>query len=225
MPGVFQAIARIPVGLWVMIIQVFLYIDASWIYGPFAAQVRDILSIYFILFLVVFVSLGTKLPTLNSKKESLRNFMFMFIVGVIVMMTLGSFLKGQGSLTGQFASIEVEAVAIAYGFMFLHGFVKAYIEELVFRYAIPAALNLKGRLEIYAAIISSVLFGIFHTAVAAMSATAFAPLTIIYLSLLGLVFYYIAKRFGIMGSTGFHFAYNLGVLGLLPLFFGGAGGG
>lgn len=222
---VWKAVSNVSIGFWIMIIQVFLWINATWIYGPFADQVRNILQIYFILFLVVYVSAGLKLPTLrtgNKSNESLRNFLFMFVAGMIIMQILHPFLSSAQLAVGQFASVEVEAAAVAFGFMFLHGFVKAYIEEAVFRYAIPTLIGLKGKLEVYGAVISSVLFGAFHISVAMMSGTAPAWWTIIYLSALGMVFYAIYKRFGISGSTGFHFAYNLGVLGLLPMFIGGA---
>jgi len=216
MVSAIQALSRIPVGFWVMLIQVFLWVNADWIYGPFAEGVKSILQIYFILFLVTYVSLGMKLPTLDRRKETLRNFMFTFIVTALFMVAVFPQF-----LAGQVASIEPEAIAIAYGFVFFHGFVKAYVEEVVFRFAIPMAMQLKGGLEIYAAIISSVLFGMFHMSVAFLSGNPYPVWMMVYLSLLGMVFYAVYKRFGVMGSVGCHLSYNLGVLGVLPMLISG----
>jgi membrane protease YdiL (CAAX protease family) len=146
----------------------------------------------------------------------MANFLLMFVITAVFMTTVFPLV-----VLKQAASIEPEAIAIAYGFVFFHGFVKAYVEEIVFRYAIPFALNLKGSLEIYGALISSVLFGIFHMSVAFLSNNPYPVWMMFYLSLLGMVFYFIYKKSGIMGSTGAHFAYNLGVLGVLPALIGG----
>lgn len=223
--GALRALSNIPIGVWILILQAFLWIDASWIYGPFAAQVQQVLQIYFILFLIVFVSLGLKIPTLDKRRENLFNFFILFIIGVVIMTVISPILSSGELAAGQFTSAEVNAVSIAFGFMFLHGLVKAYIEELVFRYAIPTAIlgGIKQRtdnINVYAMIISSILFGVFHIAVDSLGGTAFPWYAVIYLSILGGVFYVISQRFGIMGSTAFHFAYNLGVLGMLPKLFG-----
>jgi hypothetical protein len=212
--NILSVLGKVPVGFWVLIIQAFLWINANWIYGPFAANVKEILQIYFIVFLLVYVSLGLKLPTLNRERETLANFMFMFIITAIIMVT--AFSAALPGMLAFVASVEPEAVAIAYGFVFFHGFVKAYIEEVIFRYAVPMAMKLNGKLNVYGAIISSVMFGVFHMSVAFLSGNPYPVWMMIYLSLLGLVFYAVATRFGIMGSTGAHFAYNLGVLGVLP---------
>ena len=110
------------------------------------------------------------------------------------------------------ASIET-----ALGFGALHAFVKAYIEESVFRDALPKA----GLGDV----ISNVLFGMFHLAVLTTVGgltylQALLPITV--LIILGLVWAGVRNIYGIMGSTGSHFAWNLFAYGALPrIFMGG----
>jgi hypothetical protein len=119
-------------------------------------------------------------------------------------------------------SIEASvAVQMAFGFGFLHAFVKAFNEEVIFRQILPIVAGLGD-------IISNVLFGIFHIAVVISQLsllkmpvtfwTVAAPVGI--LVVLGFLWAKIRDRFGLMGATGSHFAYNLGVMQLLPKVFG-----
>ena len=111
---------------------------------------------------------------------------------------------------------EVESgLTLALGFGFLHAMVKAFNEELIFRDALPSIIGGKAKL-LYVDIVSSVAFGAFHFAVSGASLLVMA-----FLSVLGFIWSQVYRRFGLMGSTGSHFAYNLAALGVLSKVFGG----
>jgi hypothetical protein len=117
----------------------------------------------------------------------------MFIITVLIMSPLG-WIGG--------ATAEV-AVVVASGFGLLH-FFKAYIEEVVW------AGTINKYMGVY---YSSVTFMLFHVTVKVLSASMnFLPILI--LGGLRFLWDYMAKRYGIMGSTGSHFGYNTIISGL-----------
>ena len=197
---------RLTVGILVTLIQLFLYINADWIYGPYADQARNVLLAYFILTTVVLASFAVKLPTLDVGEKGLYNFFVGFVLTSVFMLLIPK------ALQARLASIETTAMALGFGL--LHGFVKAYNEEIVFRGILPKALG--GGL--YADVLSNILFGLFHLAVTGASLPA-----IFLLSILGMIWAFIRNRIGLMGSTGSHFAYNLGVMGVLDKIFSPGG--
>lgn len=191
---------KLAVGIVILIAQLFLYINAEAIYGVYADTVRNIMLAYFMLLAMFSPFVIPILLKLNL--DDIPGFSIGFILTAIVMLII-PFAR----ITG-----EVEkGITLALGFGFLHALVKAFNEEVLFRAVFP---RIMGN-TIWAGIISSILFGIFHLAVTGVSIIA-----VIFLSCLGFVWYLVYKRFGLMGSTGSHFAYNLAVLGVLPTLIG-----
>src|SRR3990167_8588251 len=116
----------ISIGIIVAIIQVFLLINANFIYGQFAPQVVSVLTVYFFLFLIIALPIGAKIPLEREGQKAIQGFVIAFIVTAAVMTVLPQLIVKAASL---------EFVTLSLGFGLLHGFVKAYIEEVVFRYA------------------------------------------------------------------------------------------
>jgi len=198
---------RFAVGIFILLAQLFLFINAEAIYGPYAGIVKDVMLAYFML-------LGILSPfviqvLLRIGLQDIPAFSLLFIATSVIMLILPT-IKG---VTG-----EVEkGITLALGFGLLHGIVKAFNEEVIFRGVLPKLMGDRGKgINYIAGIASSLAFGIFHLAV-----TGVNWLAMIFLSCLGFIWYLIYKRYGIMGSTGSHFAYNLAALGVLPQLLGG----
>ena len=198
----------VSIGIIVAVIQVFLLINADFIYGEFVNQVRFVLTLYFFLYLIMVSPLGKKLPTFTQGPQAIQNFIIGFIITAAVMTVIPLFLVKASSL---------EFVTLSLGFGLLHGFVKAYIEEIVFRYALPIAFG-------FGDIISSILFASFHISVIVLSGAAGLGFDMVFrfilLFALGMIWSFTRNRLGILASVGSHFSYNLFVLGAIPSFFG-----
>ena len=195
----------VSIGLIVALIQVFLLINASFIYGQYAPQVVQVLSVYFFLFLIIALPIGFKLPIFKERPKVIQNFIIAFIITAALMTILPTIIVKTASL---------EFITLSLGFGLLHGFVKAYIEEVVFRYALPIAFGLGD-------IFSSLLFALFHISVILLSPSMVFGLDLILrftlLFALGLIWSLTRNKLGLMGSIGSNFAYNLAVLGALPI--------
>jgi hypothetical protein len=192
-------------GIVVLLIWLFLYTQADLIYGQYADLVRQEFTVYFFLFLITATVLFRGMPGRKEGAQSLIPFVIAFVVTLAVAIPMRQFAM-QASL---------EYVTLILGFGLLHGFVKAFIEEIVFRYYLPMVAGLGD-------ILSSVIFGLFHTTVALMSGVATPITAIIGLMVMGYVWSLVRRLFqnqgigaGIAASTGSHFGYNIVVLGLI----------
>jgi len=192
----------------------------QWVFGVYADGVKDVIVIYFLVYLMALATYATKPPTLSKDFTSLFHFIAMFAATALIMVVIP---KG---ITGTLASFEL--VRIALGFALLWGFVKAYIEEIVFRWVLPKVAGLGD-------IVSNILFGAFHASVLFANATIMVksgtmtsvqviPYVLLGASILGILGYAWSKvrdtQFGLMGAVGSHTGYNLAVLGVLPILFG-----
>ena len=118
----------------------------------------------------------------------------MFILTSIVLVPL-TMLQGIGA--------EV-AVTTALGFGLFHAFVKAFIEETVWADILKKRIGKLG---------SAITFGLFHLAVT-FTVGGINFIAIAMLMILRFIWDSIHDRYGIMGSTGSHFAYNSFVMGM-----------
>ena len=185
---------KITLGLIVLFMMLFLYINADIVYGIYAEQVKTVMVAYFLLLAVVLASFGVGLPSMSLSIYEIKNFALMFILTSLVLLPL-QFLQG--------LSAEV-AITTALGFGLFHAFVKAFIEETIW------ADILKKRIGRYG---SAITFGLFHLAVTyTTGGVNFIAIGI--LMLLRFIWDFIYDRYGVMGSTGSHFAYNSFVMGM-----------
>jgi len=162
---------------------------ANLIYGIYAEQVKTVMVAYFLLLAVVLASFGVGLPSMSLSLYEIKNFALMFILTSLVLIPL-QFMQG--------LSAEV-AVTTALGFGLFHAFVKAFIEETIW------ADILKKRIGRYG---SAITFGLFHLAVT-YTALGINFIAIGILMILRFIWDYVHDKYGIAGSTGSHFCYNL----------------
>lgn len=195
---------RFVFGLFIILAQIWLYVNADAIYGAYSGMVKATMLAYFILMIPLSPVIYQQYMRIGI--QDIPNFAVGFVATSIVMLVLGGLVA---LVTGE---IE-QGLTLALGFGFLHGFVKAFNEELIFRGAIPQML---GGQNVYSDAISSLAFGFFHFAVSGGDLVI-----MVFLSGLGYVWTLARRSIGVMGSTGSHFAYNLAALGVLDRVVGG----
>ena len=187
-------LSGLTLGITVLILQLFLFISADWVFGASAEIAKEILLIYFILQIAVYSTMGV--PEIFYRPLSeMRTIFLYFILTVIV----ASFLKAT-VIMGMMASFEpLRAVA---GFGFIYIFVKVFTEETIFRDLLPKQVGHK---------VAQVLFALFHVAILSVK---FAP-SIVQM-LIGLVFLYVLESIwyriyltgGAPASIGSHAGWN-----------------
>ena len=222
--------SKLNVGVAIVILWFALLLGADVMFGPYAEVATSILYIYFFMYLLMWVTVGTRPSTISVGSEGWVNFLIgMLGTGVILLVGLLIFAPFLSSAALVIIPAQIGIAALGFGA--LHGFVKAYIEESVFRDALPIKAGLGD-------IISNVLFAAFHgfillgatipTQVSAGKLVdlgaanwQYAIIPLITLFVLGLGWAKIRNVWGIMGSTGSHFAWNLFALGILGKIFTG----
>lgn len=209
-------IGKVSTGLLIFLAQVFVWISADWVFGAQAAVAREIMLIYFLLFLVTRVSLGSTPSTMKVKEEGLLNFLLMFTVtaGILLVVSIVAPLAGvfAGGMELTLGAVTVSVL----GFGILHAFIKAYIEEDVFRDALPRA----GLGDV----LSNVIFALFHLSVfftVYNFGMVQAVTGAVTLFVLGMVWSQVRNNFGIMGSTASHTVWNIFAMGALSMLAGG----
>ena len=208
---------RFTIGLLVLFITLFLYVAANWVYGPYAPEAKEVMTTYLWLVTFTLAALATPLPTIDTSFSGLKFFALGFIFTAMIV-----FVLPQSAMIA-----SVETIRLALGFGLLHAFVKAFSEEVVFRDVLPQALvGGKGTINMPSILISNVFFSIFHLGVLqnkvalGVLAQSQANVALVVLFMLGLIWSFVRKRWGVMASTGSHFAYNCGALGILAQIFG-----
>lgn len=192
-------VGKITIGILIVIMMLAIYINANVLYGVYAEKVKVVLTAYLLFYAVVIASFGRGLPSMNLDIMALRNFALMFVFTTLVLVPVGFLI---GGATGAVNTAEV-TVVLASGFGMLH-FIKAFIEETVW------ADILKKRAGPW---VSVVTFGLFHLAVT-YSVGGINYGAIAVLMVLRYVWDMVYDRYGVMGSTGSHFAYNAMVMGM-----------
>ncbi len=205
---------RCSTGLIIFLLIMFMYIGADLFYGVYVEQVRSIITIYLIFYLFSYMYTQKKPSTIEVAEQKSYEGWTSFIIGFLgTAIALFAIIGISPWLLQMFTNIEIPIGAFsiaALGFGALHGFIKAYIEEEIFRNQLPRA----GFGDIWSAII----FGAFHLGV--LFAIRGLTLSVIWFPVLVLIFlglgWAIMRNYiGIMGSTGSHFAWNMFAMGIL----------
>lgn len=188
---------RISIGLAVLLIQLFLWVNAEWIYGPaLAPQMERLMLIFLVMQALVLGAYGMSTAMRETPAPiSISRFGITFLLTSLALVAIPMVVLG-----------GLENVRLAFGFGLIQAFVIAFTEENVFRDILPRA----GLGDIW----SNVLFGVFH--VAAFGASIFG---MFFMMLLGFVFAMIRTRFGILGAVGAHASWNMKSYGLLDKIF------
>lgn len=205
---------KLSIGVVILLITAFLWVNASFVYGAFADTVRTILLVYLVLYAIMVASFKGKIPIFQRGIADLQNFIITFVGTTIIMMFIPLFLLQQAS---------VETIILATGFGFLHAGVKAYIEEIVFRWILPIGFGMGDWL-------ANAFFGLFHmgvlssvliaTGMAFELAIATSIIPMIALFALGMVWSQLRNWGGLPAAIGSHYAYNLVVLGVWGIILG-----
>lgn len=227
---------RVSVGTLVLLVQLFLWISADAVYGAFAEAVREVMLIYFIMFALGWV--GQKIRPLQfstgTGRETFTNFLFIFVITAAILLPLTATGIVSGVLlrvtSGQFFFTAGAITITGLGFGALLAFVKAWIEESIFRDLLP-------RIG-FGDIASNILFGVFHLSIlitftipglitqgvlvdlgANNFIHALAP--VLVLTTLGFVWARVRNGWGIAGATASHTVWNLFSMNALGIVFGG----
>lgn len=184
---------NIPLALVIVIIQMFLYVNAPAIFGEALSQkIREILLLYMIMtfaFSLVYFPRELKRPF----SSEIINFIIVFFISAGILYIIPFDKLMMYSLASDIANAK-----IFWAFIVLYSFVVAYTEELVFRGVLP---------RYFGDIISNIIFSVFHFYVYSGN---YIYLTMAFIA--GIVFSIIKNKFGLMGAAGAHAAWNLKVL-------------
>ncbi len=204
---IFPNFGKIPTSLVVVIIQMFMFVNAVPIFGEYAAQAKDTILLYMIVNLAFTVfSLGVRKGNNQVQMVAMRSrpaidsaitlfvsfFLSMALFYVLPLPVTGSIFKS--------LSI-VKPLSIAIPYMLLFAFVISYTEELVFRGVLPYYLK---------NILSSVLFAVFHWYAYSGGITA-----MLFAFSMGLLLEFISEKFGIDAAIGVHTSWNLALMGAI----------
>lgn len=203
-------LAKQPMGFAVFILVMVLLLGAPLIYGEMAPQMNTVLFIYLFMLVIARQAMPKTEHKAQTIPQSIPIFLIFFVVSVIVMLVVQPMMSGVLVASTLEASIE-----FVFAFGLLHAFTKAYIEEEVFRARLSLILGEAGQ---------AIAFGLFHFAVLFML-FGWSPLLLAamaWLTALGYLWGRIEDRFGLAGSTGSHFGYNVVVMGLAVFLFGAA---
>ena len=207
--GYVKKIGMLPTGIFIFFITLMLILGSDYIYGTFGGQMKDMLYVY----LFMLFGAMAMIPVIKPIKaiplsRGIASFAIMFMATFIITLTLSGLI----ATFIQVSTLEV-GIALIATFGLLHAFIKAFIEEKVFREIISRKI---GKIP------SSIIFGLFHffvlIGVLGFSWPLFLALA--WLSALGYIWCIVYERFGLMGSTGSHFGYNVVAMGMAPAILG-----
>jgi len=192
----------VSLGAIVVVITLFLWLGADVFFGQFAPTASKIILMYLILLVSIGFVFRAEMPVITLHPKNL--IYFSISVGTILVV---------GIFPSVFFSSFEPLTFISFGF--LYAFVKAFIEEVIFRWVLPVTVGL-------GAIVSSILFGAFHFGVLMITGAPLQTVIIamIFLSILGYVWCRMRDVVGknnpngLMVTTGSHFGYNLIALGV-----------
>lgn len=202
--NLFKAIGGKPLDVLIFFVLLLLILGTDYAFAGQAQFMNGILTMYALMFLMGRVLL----PKVEKKQfpigKAIFNFVLMFMITGIIMLFVPT------SLTAFLAAGAFDAqIAFAFSFGILYAFIKAYIEEDIFRNRLSVVLGEKGQ---------AVAFGVFHF-FALILLVGYTPAILIPIGILiglGFTWGIMQNKFGTFGSTGSHFAYNAAIIGILP---------
>ena len=219
-----RALADFPI-IWLTIMAFITWISAPLFFGPYADLVKAEMLIYIVMWSGMHAIFGFEFKKTHTGQWS--DFVVMFIITAALLLGVGLAFP---SIFGMASVGETIAASVTYaiGFGVFHAFIKAYIEEDVFRGILQkVGLGTFG---------SAAAFGMFHLSIlltlripAQISVGALADIgamnwmyaivPVAALSGLAVVWSFIANENGLnggtLGSTGSHWAWNLMTQGIL----------
>lgn len=202
-------------GVMIVILELILLTNTS-LFFPIeeVANVQRVMMIYIIMQLMAMMLLFTIKRTqsdifsLTTYQGLFQFFLGFLVTGVIVLVAVPA------SIAASFEPLALVKISLLG--TILYTFIRAFVEEFLFRDTLEEII---GRYP------QAALFGMFHFAVLSIGGAAFLSVLVgaFFLFVLGIIWSYMKdiKIFGILGSTGSHFSYNLHAFGIWSLLFGG----
>lgn len=203
---------RVSIATIMLIITLMVFIGSDYIFGPFGEIIRDRLLIIFVSLLLggFILNITNKKVTLPTRDAS-KGFA-VFALGALVTFFAVTALNAVLPANILKLTEPLGATTLPAGGGILVMLLIAYSEEFIFRFILPIGMGLK-------ALVSSVLFSIFHIFVLLTSGYAATTtelmMTLGILFALGMVWSAMANRFGLMASTGSHWIWNLKALAII----------
>ncbi len=208
--GYIKKISALPTGIFIFFIILMLILGSDWIYATYSQQMKDLLYVYLFMYLIAFTMVPKPKKTVTiTIGRGIGSFAIMFIATFIIMLTVSPFMGAVLKLS----TIEA-GIAFVATFGLMHAFIKAYIEEKVFRERLAPRIG---------GVASSILFGVFHFFVLVGFFGFTLPLFIAmaWFGFLGFIWFIIWKRTNdTMASTGSHLGYNTVVMGMASAILG-----
>lgn len=189
---------KIGLGVAIVLLTLYMYVQASFVFGEFAEIARSVMLTYIVLGVTVLTITGARLKVFSASPAEF----VLFTAGMIATLLVVAIIP-KTATNATLASFELQGI----GFGFIWAFVKAFWEEVIFRGALS-----KISTGVFAplAVGSNILFGLFHLGVFGVTWVG-----VVLLVGLGVVWTLVARRFGLMAAVGSHFGYNMGALGLV----------
>lgn len=199
------------IGIVILIAQIWLLVSADALFP--GMEIWKIMMVYLVMQALVIASLDLTIPTLSTGVLGLTHFFIGFGITALIVMLIPQGLTGSLEVLSIDWTLGVTIVMFTVGI--LYAFIKAFVEETVFRFALERKAGLT-RLTV------AVLFGLFHGAVLSIGGAAITSILfgMFFLAVLGYVWSLFYDHFGILGATGSHLAWNISALGLLGMLIG-----
>ena len=197
----------IGLGMGILILELFLLINAEAIFPENGIAIKNVMIVYLIMQATVLAAFSQKMPTLTAN----LNMFLLTVVGFVGTAVL--VLALPEPITGSFDLFTISSAVLTVGtvgFAFAYSFVKAFIEEVVFR----------GVLMQYVGItMQALLFGVFHFAMLSVIGAPFVMVLLgtVMLTALGYLWGVLARTGGILLSVGSHLCWNMASIGLLGI--------
>lgn len=210
---VINQLSKVSIGVVFILGWAWMYIRADQLFLTNAAAMKEVVLTYLIFASIVFsfVALArTKTPVDVFRVSFLKAVPKFFIAGFITLILLIGF---QYTFKNEVSPLTFAAVSsLGLGVILLHALFVSTIEEKVFRALLPRLLISGGQTKLFAYVLSSVVFALFHYLLNG------EWLTILIYVPLGLTFQWIREKWSPetdMANSGAHFAWNIWVLGFL----------
>lgn len=203
-------VKKLGFSFFVLLMIIGLWLGADLIYGEMAQQMQLVLIGYAIMLVLV----RQEMPKTEHKQTHFTAALPLIFISAGVTFFVFLTLSQIGLIRGVLVASTLEAaISFTAAFSLAHAFVKAYIEEEVFRGRFSTKLGEAGQ---------ALLFGGFHVFILYMlMGFSLGLITALgWLTFMGLVWGFIENRWGLEGSTGSHFGYNIVAMGLAPLLLG-----
>lgn len=192
------------IGIIILLLILFILINPTFVNPAFPEKVQTIMTVYVALLALILASFDQKLPLLGTGIGAVVWFVVGFVATSFIVILIPQ------SVASSFEALQVVSgvVTVIFGLLFI--FVKAFVEEIVFRGILADKLG---------GVVQAGLFGLFHAGVLTFGGASLPAILfgMFFLAFLGYV-WYMMSRADIMLAVGSHFAWNMHAFGLLASF-------